>query len=168
MGMVHWYTWHYLTSWDSSGESPLRRLVAYDLQVPYAHQAMSSRGGLWKNFHRGHTSTLRWFLLRVTKKSNSWLGPILVIWSLWHAFPMFPYKKIGILWARTGGMVSLGPGHLPLPRSQTSLCRQGQGRAGYGGWWFCLSAKSQVFFKQCHKPAIKPAISLKMVYNGLY
>ena len=164
MGMVHWYTWHILTltaSWD------LRRVAPQAVGSLRPSGAVctpghwSSRGGSveefppWSHFDTSMVSTT-W----VTKKSNSWLGPILVIWSLWHAFPMFPYKKIGIPWARTGGMVSLGPGHLPLPRSQTSLCRQGQGRAGYGGWCVCLSAKSQVFFKLCHKPAIKPAISL--------
>ena len=147
MGMVHWYTWHYLTSWDSSGESPLRRLVAYDLQVPYAHQAMSSRGGSveefppWSHFDTSMVST------QGDEKIEFLAGPNLVIWSLWHAFPMFPYKKIGILWARTGGMVSLGPGHLPLPRSQTSLCRQGQGRAGYGGWWCLPFGKISGFFQ---------------------
>lgn len=70
MGMVHYLTSSILRSAESP---PLRRLVAYDLQVPYAHQAIGALGarggGLWKNFHPG--LTLRWFLLRVTEKSNS-------------------------------------------------------------------------------------------------
>ena len=151
MGMVHWYTWHYLTSWDSSGESPLRRLVAYDLQVPYAHQAIGALGGgsveefpPWSHFDTSMVSTT-W----VTKKSNSWLGPILVIWSLWHAWePMFPYKKIGIPWARTGGIPWIPWARTPASAKIPNFAVPTGARPGRLWWLVCLPfGKISVFFQ---------------------